>query len=125
MACSPANLPSATWAISFDRPAQLRAAAVAAAFIALFWELLDFIPPTFGGLTHSWLYEADWSHGPLIPLFSAYLVRHKWAQIRRCPVRYAWSGLVILFVGLGVYFWALSGNLPFCYAKPACSCGRK
>jgi exosortase len=118
MADSLVTLPVPAWSIRFDRPAQLRAAALTAAFLGLFWELLDFIPPAFGGLTHAWLYEADWSHGPLIPLFSAYLVYHQWERIRRCPVRYAWTGLAILLGGLGIYFWSLSGHLPFGYAKP-------
>ena len=105
--------------ITFDRPAQLRVAVLGAALVALFWELLDFIPPNFGQLTHAWRFEPDWSHGPLIPLFSAYLVYHRWPQIRRCTVRHAWLGLPVLLSGLGLYFWALSGVLPFAYAKPA------
>jgi len=39
---------------------------IAAAFIAVFWDLLDFIPPTYGDLVYAWITQADWSHGPLI-----------------------------------------------------------
>ncbi|MCK4341325.1 MAG: exosortase/archaeosortase family protein [Phycisphaerae bacterium] len=116
MAVRPATIPT-RHEITFDRPVQMRAAVVGAAFIATFWYLLDFIPPV-GGLVHAWVYEADWSHGPLIPVFSAYLIYLKWDRIRRCLIRYTWVGLLIMLGGLGLYIWALSGQLLFAYAKP-------
>ena len=118
MATYPAVLPADAERIAFDRPAQVRAALVVAAFIAVFWELFDFIPPEFGGLVHAWIYEPDWNHGPLIPLFSAYLVYARWERIRRCPIRHAWLGLVVMSAGLVTYLWALSGAMPFAYVRP-------
>ncbi len=104
-------------AVSFDASGQLKAAVVAVLFIGTFWNLLDFFPP-LGSLVHAWAYEMDWSHGPLIPVFSAYLVYVCWDQLRRQPVRYAWVGLPIIMFGLAVFLWSLTGTLPFGYAKP-------
>ena len=118
MATNPVVLPTGAGRIAFDRPAQVRAGLLAAAFIAVFWEMLDFIPPDFGGLVHAWVYEPDWNHGPLIPLFSAYLVYARWERVQRCAIRHAWLGLVVMLGGLGTYVWALSGEMPFAFARP-------
>ena len=65
MASAPRSLPPPT--IELDRPTQIRAAIVGLAFVAVFYNvLLD--------LSYKWYHSADWSHGWLIPLFSAYLV---------------------------------------------------
>ena len=118
MAVRPAISPGPSQ-IAFDRPAQIRAAIIAAAFIATFWNLLDFIPP-LGTLVHAWVHEADWSHGPLIPVFSAYLVYARWDRVRKCRAANTWVGLVILLLGLVGYLWSLTGTLPFGFAKPLC-----
>ncbi|MBK8914280.1 MAG: exosortase/archaeosortase family protein [Phycisphaerales bacterium] len=116
--------PSAIQTLGFDRPAQVRAAIVTAAFVALFWELLGFIPNQLGSaagtgkLVHMWLTEQDWSHGPLIPAFSAYLVHIHWDRIRRCPIRFAWLGLPILLAGLAMYGASVATIIPFAFAKP-------
>ncbi len=102
--------------IRFDQPAKAKAALVAVAFVATFWNLLDFIPP-FGRLVHAWVYELDWSHGPLIPLFSAYLIYLKWDQIRTCPIRFAWVGAPLMLGGLLLFVAALSGVVKFAYAQ--------
>ncbi len=117
MATQTLTASSQPWRVTFERPDQLKAVAIGAALVAVFWELLDFVPPEFGLLVWSWIYEADWSHGPLIPVFSAYLVYLRWDEIRRTRVTGAWVGLVVLLGGLGLYLWALTG-LPFAYAKP-------
>jgi exosortase len=118
MAVAPVTMPAAEWRMTFDRPAQIKAGLILAAFVAVFWDLLDFVPPTYGDLVYSWIFESDWSHGPLIPLFSLYLVYVKWDQVRRCPIRHAWVGLGILITGLLLYSWVLSGYLLFAYVKP-------
>lgn len=114
-------------AIRFDVPARIRAVIIAALFIAVFWELFDFIPTDFsswnglGKLTNQWFSDADWSHGPLIPLFSAYLVYINWDRIKRCPIRHAWVGLPVLIAGLAAYCATLAGPagpLPFQAFKP-------
>ena len=116
MAAKPARLQN-PGQLTFDQTAQLKTAIIVAGFVAVFWNLLDFIPP-LGVLTYAWLYEADWSHGPLIPLFGAYLVHTKWERIRRCRVRHTWVGLIVMLVGLAGFLLALSGQLNFGYAKP-------
>jgi exosortase len=117
MAANPKTVP-ATERITFDGPARMQAAVLGVLFVIAFWELLDFTPPNLGGLAYAWLHKADWSHGPLIPLFSAYLVYLKWDQIRRCPVRYTWPGLVILLGAFMVYALSLAGVLAFAYLRP-------
>jgi len=101
--------------LAFDRAAQVKTAVLVGLFVAVFWHLLAFIPP-LGWLTYCWVYEADWSHGPLIPVFSAYLVYHRWDRIRRCRPRHTWVGAVVLALGLALYVWSLIGLL-FAYSK--------
>lgn len=117
MGAKTAALP-AGWQIAFDRPARIKAAIVLAAFVAVFWELLDFIPAGgLGSIVYRWVHEADWTHGPIIPLFSAYLVYLRWDRIKRAPVRFTWVGLVIMLLGLGLYQYALWG-LKIGYVRP-------
>jgi exosortase len=107
------------WSITFDRPAQIKAAIVGAAFIAVFWRLLDFIPGAgLGEVVYRWVHESDWSHGPIIPLFSAYLLHLRWDQIKRAPIRHTWVGLVVMIPALALYQASLWGLLPFGYARP-------
>ena len=103
------SLTAAEAELRFDRPAQIRAGLIAAAFVALFWHLLDFIPPDLGTVAHRWIHELDWSHGPIIPLFSAYLVYLRRDQIKRAPVRHTWVGLVIMLAALALYQYSLWG----------------
>ncbi len=132
----------ARWSISFDRRAKIKAAIVAVAFIAVFWKLLAFTPTDeetrrvwrergsfwkvlallpgegLGEVVHRWVHESDWSHGPIIPLFSAYLVYMRWQQIKRCEIRHTWVGFLIMLVGLTVYYLSLWGQLGFGFARP-------
>lgn len=99
MASSPATLPPLR-RISFGTLSRVKAAAVTVAFFAVFWPLLDFVPPHLGVLIYQWSHEADWSHGWMIPLFSAYLVYVNWDRLKRMPITLPWVGLPILVVGL-------------------------
>ncbi len=85
----------------FDRPAQVRALIIALAFAAVYHVVLR-------TLARQWQ-SADWSHGWLIPLFSIYLVYMRWERVRRCPVRHAWVGLVLMLAALGMYQYSLWG----------------
>jgi len=96
--------------VEYGRTALLRGVAIAAAFVAAFWYvLLD--------LSHAWLNSADWSHGPIIPLFSAYLVYAHWDRIRRCPPALNNVGLLLVVGGLVAYqlslWWIVIG-----YVRP-------
>jgi exosortase len=102
-------LPAPT--IEFDRPTQIRAALAGLAFIAVFYNvLLD--------LGYKWWTSADWSHGWLIPLFSAYLVYLRWERVQRAPLRYTWVGLVVMLVTLVGYQYFL-WVLPMAYPRAA------
>ncbi|MBU0638738.1 MAG: exosortase/archaeosortase family protein [Planctomycetes bacterium] len=101
---------SPAWQIRFDRPAQIRAGIVVLAFAAVFYRvLLD--------LNYAWMKESDWSHGPIIPLFSIWLAYSQWDHIKRAPVTGTWVGLLIMLGGLGVYDVSLWGVLPFGYVR--------
>lgn len=107
------------WSISFERAAQIKAALVVAAFFYAFWQLLDFIPlGGFGALVHRWVHESDWSHGPVIPLFSAYLVYLRWDQVRRTPIRHTWVGIPLIVGGFTLYQLSVWNLLAFGYAQP-------
>lgn len=92
---------SATTAeIRFDRPAQVQAAVIGAAFIAVFFYVIR-------DMAYEWRTSSDWSHGWLVPVFSAYLVFTKWEQIRREPIRGTLFGLILMIVCLLAYQFTL------------------
>lgn len=94
--------------IAFDRPAQIRAALIAGAFFLVFWKV-------FRDLWYVWTHSADWSHGPIIPLFSAYLVYLHWDKIRAAPIRHVWVGFGVMVLGLAGYayfLWVLKMAYP-------------
>jgi exosortase len=105
-----------TGSIRFDRVDMVKAVVLVGLFFAVFWDLLDFIGPKYGSLVFQWM-QADWSHGPVIPLFSAYLVYLNWDKYRASPIRHTWVGALVLLTGLAVYQWSLWG-LQFAIAKP-------
>ena len=106
MASAPTALPPPT--LEFDRPTQIRAVIVALAFIAVFYNALL-------NMGHTWYHSSDWSHGWLIPFFSAYLVYLHWDRVRRAPLRHTWVGLVVMLVTLAGYqyfLWVLPMGYP-------------
>lgn len=117
MATMPATRGPST--LTFDTNAKVKLAVVVAGIFALFWQLLDFIPSGgFGGLVHAWIYKSDWSHGPIIPLFSAYLVHLKWDEIRKQPITHTWVGFVLMLFGSATYVLAISQVITFGSAVP-------
>lgn len=88
--------------IVFDRESQIKAGVLTLLVIAVFY-------PVFLDLVYHWTHELDWSHGPIIPLFSIYLLYLNWDRIQRIPVRHTWVGLVLLIAALGVYQYTLWG----------------
>ncbi|MBL8878016.1 MAG: exosortase/archaeosortase family protein [Phycisphaerales bacterium] len=108
MSTLPVNMPRD--AIVFDRESQIKTGVLALLFVLVFYPiLLD--------LQYHWLHELDWSHGPIIPLFSIYLLYLNWDKIRRTPVRHTWVGLVLLLGALGAYQFTLF-SLQFLFLRP-------
>ncbi len=98
------------WRIEFHTGARIKAALIAGAIVALFFGVFEY-------LAFHWRNSADWSHGPIIPVFSGYLVYTRWEQIRRCPIRYAWLGLPIMILSILAYNYSLWG-LVIGYIRP-------
>lgn len=90
--------------------AWLKGATVAAAFAAVFYNVLY-------ELGYSWWHYSDWSHGWIVPVFSTYLVYTRWGGIQRCPITHTWIGLLIMLAGLATYQYSLWG-LVIGYLRP-------
>jgi exosortase len=59
-------------------------------------------------LVHDWLTIPDYTHGPLVPFFAAFLIWDKRKTLSTIPVRQTWSGIVLVIFSivvliLGVY----------------------
>ncbi len=98
------SVSSSPWRIEFDTAAQIKAALVGVAFLAVFQNVLR-------NLWYTWTHNADWSHGPIIPLFSAYLIYLHWDRVRRSPIRGTGVGLGLLAASLLFYWFTLWGLL--------------
>lgn len=103
--------------LDFGAAARVKAALIVIAFFAAFWSLLSFVPPIYGTLVNGWLSSSDWSHGPIIPFFSAYLVVQRWDQIRKTPVAFAWLGVPIIVFGLALYAFTVFGVVTFAFLR--------
>lgn len=60
-------------------------------------------------LVYDWYTEPDFSHGFLVPLFSAYLVWTKRAVIRKIPVKQSWGGVPLVAAGIITLFLGIYG----------------
>ena len=57
--------------------------------------------PVFPGLFSDLWNDPNYSHGFLVPLFSGYLVRQNWDQLKRLPLQGSWLGQGVLCLGIG------------------------
>ncbi len=89
---------------------RVQAGVVTAAFVAAFYHVL-------WDLSFKWTHDDNWSHGWIVPVFSAYFIYYNWERIRGTPVRGAWWGLPVVLLGLALYQYSLWG-LRFGYIKP-------
>lgn len=82
-------------AMTQDWKRRLLPVAVLAALVgALYWQaILD--------LVHAWETDDNYSHGFLVPVFSAYLVWKDREELRALAPRGSWLGLPIILLGLG------------------------
>lgn len=108
MSTIPADAP--VWRIEFDRVARFKALAVTLAFCAVFFYVIR-------DLMYEWQNSSDWSHGWLIPVFSAYLIHGRWEKIQKLPITHTWVGLALMIVSLLVYQYSLWG-LIIGYLRP-------
>ena len=55
-------------------------------------------------LVYQWYSDADYSHGFLVPLLSAYLIWQRRDKLRQVPRHPSWWGMVIVGFSLGLLF---------------------
>jgi len=84
-------------ALSDERRTQLILIAVAGLVLALVFQ------KTFGFLYENW-HREEYSHGFLIPVVSAFLLWQRRAQFERLDPRGSWLGLVVVLIGLSLFF---------------------
>jgi exosortase len=56
----------------------------------------------FGALIDQWTRDPNYSHGFLVPLFSAWVVWKNWNRIAQVPRQPHWSGLLISACSMGI-----------------------
>jgi exosortase len=71
--------------------------------------LLLVYAPVLSHLVRQWWDEPDYSHGFLVPLFSAYVLWQRRDRLRRVAPRPSWAGMAILCGSLCVLFIGLLG----------------
>ena len=62
-----------------------------------------------GKLVFDWFDITDYSHGPLVPLFSIYIMWDNRNVLRNTPVRRSWSGLPLVILGLCIVILGVYG----------------
>ncbi len=60
--------------------------------------------PVLKLLVYQWYNDADYSHGFLVPLLSAYLIWQRRDKLRQVPRHQSWWGMVIVAFSLGLLF---------------------
>ena len=95
------------------------AAAVPTSKFSVFWQtvkpfgwqglllvgvLFALYAPVLRTLVSQWYHDADYSHGFLVPLLSAYLIWQRRDKLRLVPRRPSLSGMVVVLLALGLFF---------------------
>ncbi len=62
-----------------------------------------------GKLVFDWFDITDYSHGPLVPLFSIYIMWDNRNALRNTPVRPSWGGLPLVILGLCIVILGVYG----------------
>lgn len=73
-----------------------------ALLIGIYWRVI-------AKLVYDWYTLPDFSHGLLVPLFSAYLVWTKRDALRRTPIRQTWAGVPLVVLGIVTLFMGVYG----------------
>jgi exosortase len=82
---------------ALPRSAFWRASVIAACVLMVY-------APVLSHLVRQWWNEPDYSHGFLVPLFSAYVLWRRGSVLRNVAVKPSWAGMAILCLSLGVLF---------------------
>ncbi|MFO0827855.1 MAG: exosortase/archaeosortase family protein [Phycisphaerales bacterium] len=89
-----------------------RAAIVASVLLAAIfaWVFAFFLRAQVRTAIHS---PSDWGHTLIIPFISGYFVWLKRDQLLEKPFKPAWTGILVMLMGLGVYFIGYLGPASF------------
>jgi len=71
--------------------------------------LLGLYIPTLTHLVRQWLHDPNFSHGPLVPLFSAFVIWQDRTRLAALKLRPSWWGLSIVGFGLCVLIFGQLG----------------
>jgi exosortase len=82
---------------TLPRSAAWRSSVLAACLLILYAHV-------FADLIHQWWTEPDYSHGFLVPLFSAYILWKRRDALRQVPSKPSWMGMLVLCASLCVLF---------------------
>ncbi|HUU83252.1 MAG TPA: exosortase/archaeosortase family protein [Phycisphaerae bacterium] len=74
---------------------------IAVLLVAAYWV------PLCDKVIYPWLHDANWSHGPLVPLFSLYFLSTQKRNLAKAQPRTNSLGLALLLIALASYFWFL------------------
>ncbi len=87
---------------AFGRPTQVKVVALAALVLVLHYKLIEV-------LVRTWIHDANWTHGFIIPLFSLYLLYVRREEIYQTPRKTSYVGLPLMLLALGgqivAVFW--------------------
>jgi exosortase len=73
-----------------------------ALIVAIYWGVAT-------KLVHDWYTDPDFSHGFLVPLFSAYLIWTKREKLKTIPLQQSWSGVPLLIAAIITLFLGIYG----------------
>jgi exosortase len=90
------NVPSLLHAIG--RRGLIQIAVLVVLVVAVYWH------PIKLQILHRWRYDATWSYGWLVPIFSLYFLHTQRAKLAAVPIRPSYVGLLVLLTSLGCYF---------------------
>ncbi|MCF8026422.1 MAG: exosortase/archaeosortase family protein [Desulfobacteraceae bacterium] len=82
---------------------------VKAAVVFALWALVFL--PVYPELWHTWMNNANNSHGVLVPVISAVLIWSKREQLVGAPIRVSNYGALLLAASLGIYLLVLAGHV--------------
>ena len=73
-----------------------------AVVVAIYWSITI-------KLVENWYLDPDFSHGFLVPLFSAYLIWTKRETLKNTPIRQSWAGLPLVILAIITLFLGVYG----------------